>query len=52
MNAAYSRLELAGDVRSKLNRMTRNEVRGNLEGLHTLVQAAGALAASGHPVRG
>jgi ATP dependent DNA ligase C terminal region len=25
--------------------------RGNVEGLHTLVPAAGALAASGHPVR-
>jgi ATP dependent DNA ligase C terminal region len=26
--------------------------RGNAEGLHTLVQAAGALVASGHPARG
>jgi len=50
MNAAYSRLELVGDSRSKLNRMTRQRgAEGTVEGLHTLMQSAGALAASGHP---
>ena len=52
MNAAYSGLELS--VTRAIQAEPHDQAtrcRGNVEGLHTLVQAAGALAASGHPVR-